>query len=64
VSEDGFSVQAERRPPSVGLSVAAVVTMVPMVAVMPAVVPVLRRDGGRGAQDGGHRQDAQNLLHR
>jgi hypothetical protein len=47
--------------------VAAVVTMVHavVVAVMPSVVAsVLRRDGGRGEQEGGQRQDAHNFLHR
>jgi hypothetical protein len=46
--------------------VAAVVTMVhAVVAVMPSVVAsVLRRDGGRGEQKGGQRQDAHNFLHR
>jgi hypothetical protein len=48
-----------------GAVVASVVHAVMMMsAVMPAVASVLPGDGGRGEQDGGHREDAHDLLHR
>jgi hypothetical protein len=66
VGELCFGVQAKRRVPPIALSVAAVVTMVhAVVTVMPSVVAsVLRRDCGRGEQEGGQRQDAHNFFHR